>query len=422
MSILFRYLMELIASMAINKTVTVILATLLTLIILGVISYIVFKIVTYIIQKIVTRLVLKTKSTWDDILLDNNVFSSIAHIAPAAILYSAIDLSSDEVVWLSGTLKFITEVYFTGIFIYVTYSLLNSVLDIYNTFPSARSRPIKGYLQLIKIIIALTAIILFISVQFDKNPLTILGGLGAMAAVVLLVFKDSILGFVASIQLTANNMVKLGDWIELPKHGADGTIEDISLTTVKVQNWDKTITTVPTYALVENSVKNWKGMEESGGRRIKRALSIDISSIKFCSREDIDRLSKISLISDYVMGKESTFNSETEGDRVLEDGRVEGFGQTNIGIFRRYIEQYLAKHPLISNEMTFIVRQLQSTDRGLPIEIYVFSKRQEWPKYEAIQSDIFDHILAIAPIFDIRIYQSPTGNDIKVLSNSIPLQ
>jgi miniconductance mechanosensitive channel len=252
---------------------------------------------------------------------------------------------------------------------------------------------------------------MIISVLLERDPTVLLAGLGAMAAVLLLVFKDTILGFVASIQLSANEMVKIGDWIEMRSHGADGTVIDITLNTVKVQNWDKTISTIPTYALVAESFNNWKGMEESGGRRIKRAVSIDMGSIKFCDSAMLNRFERFDLIRDYVIQKEAEVIEFNKSRNIPDEDRISGRRQTNVGVFRKYLEVYLHQHPMINQEMTFLVRQLHPTTTGLPIEIYVFCKDKAWANYEAVQADIFDHIFAVIPEFELKVFQQPSGAD-----------
>lgn len=238
-------------------------------------------------------------------------------------------------------------------------------------------------------------------------------GLGAIAAILLLVFKDTILGLVASIQLSANNMLKPGDWIEMKKYNADGTVIDISLNTVKVQNWDKTITTIPTYALVSESFNNWRGMEESDGRRIKRSINIDMKSVRFCDNELLEKFERFMLIRDYVIGKQKEISEFNKKLSVADDDTFNARRQTNLGVFRKYLEGYLHNHPMINDDMTFLVRHLQPSEKGLPIEIYVFSKDQRWANYEAIQADIFDHILAVLPEFELRVFQNPSGSDIQ---------
>jgi len=359
----------------------------------------------------ITKVVRKTKTHWDDIMLERKVFNKISHFAPALIIYTSASYLDRET-W-SNFVENGAYVYMIILAIMLLDTFLNAGNDIYNTMPVSKTRPIKGYLQIVKIFFYSLGIISIIAKFIDRDPLTIIAGMGAFAAVILLIFKDTILGFVASIQLSANRMVNIGDWISMPSKGADGTVIDISLNTVKVQNWDKTISTIPTYALVSESFNNWKGMEESGGRRIKRHFNIDVKSIHFLSEEDMDRFEKIKLIQDYVIKKKEEIRSlNPEGEIPVNQRRL-----TNIGTFRKYVEAYLHNNPKIHENMTFLVRQLQPSEKGLPIEIYVFSNDQAWANYEAIQADIFDHILAIVPEFNLKVFQNPTGDDFQKLVN-----
>jgi miniconductance mechanosensitive channel len=321
-------------------------------------------------------------------------------------------LSGDYYFELSTFLTKISKIYFIAVIIFVANALLNSIRSIYDTTEYAHHRPIKGYIQLVKIFFFFLMGILIISVLLGRDPTVLLAGLGAMAAVLMLVFKDTILGFVASIQLSANEMVKIGDWIEMKSHGADGDVIDITLNTVKVQNWDKTISTIPTYALVSESFNNWKGMEEAGGRRIKRSINIDMSSIRFCDEAMLKRFERFDLISDYVKGKEEEVSKFNKKRNLSEEDRISGRRQTNVGIFRKYLEVYLYQHPMVSKNLTFLVRQLQPTSTGLPIEIYVFCTSTAWAVYESVQSDIFDHVLAVIPEFELKVFQQPSGADI----------
>jgi miniconductance mechanosensitive channel len=269
---------------------------------------------------------------------------------------------------------------------------------------------------LAKILVYCVAAVLIISILINKNPLYLLSGLGAMAAILLLVFRDSILGFVASIQLSANNMVHVGDWVTVPNYGADGDVLEINLTTIKVQNFDKTITTIPTYAFISDSFTNWRGMEQSDGRRIKRAVHIKMDSIKFCSEEMIERFMKFQLISDYIIKRKAEIEVYNKEHKVDVSNLVNGRNMTNIGVFKAYIENYLIQNPKINEEMMIMVRQLPSSELGLPIEIYTFSKDKTWKGYEYIIADIFDHIFAVARSFDLEIFENPTGSDFKSLS------
>jgi len=304
----------------------------------------------------------------------------------------------------------------------IIFSLLSlfTLLDIFQAITDRRSVkthfPLRGLLQSIKLIASILTGILMVSLLMDKSPLILLSGLGALSAVLLLVFKDPILGLVAGIQLSANNMLTVGDWLEMPKYGADGDVVDIALTTVKVKNWDKTITTIPTYALISDSFKNWRGMEESGGRRIKRSINIDMSSVCFLDKAQIEELKKAQLLNDYITNKVPTLDKENTDKKldmsVLQNGRR----LTNIGVLRQYLCSYLQKHPGINEEMTLMVRQLEPSSEGLPIEVYAFTNTTSWSDYEDIQSDIFDHIIAVIPAFYLKIHESPTGNDVRLMA------
>jgi len=279
--------------------------------------------------------------------------------------------------------------------------------------PSARRRPIKGYLQLVKILAYVVGIVLMATTILGQSAAGILGGIGAMSAVLLLVFRDSILGVVASFQIGANDLVHLGDWIEMPNYGADGDVIDISLQTIKVQNWDKTISSIPIYALISDSFKNWRGMAESGGRRIKRSVSIDMRSVRFLTQEDIERFRRFSRLRSYLEAKLSEVESYNREHGIDTADSVSGRRLTNLGTFRAYVAAYLRDHPQIHNDMTFLVRHLPPGPTGIPVEIYVFSRDQAWANYEGIQADIFDHLLAVLPEFDLRVFQEPSGWDIE---------
>jgi len=373
-------------------------------------------IVKRIIISAIAALARRSKNDWDDVFVEQRVFNRLAHLAPAIIVFYALNYIF-EAPNLVNFLGNITQSYMVIVVLLVIDALLNALHEIYHRLPISQGRNIKGYVQVVKIIFYLAALIFIISIFSGKAPNALLTGLGAMAAVLMLVFKDTILGLVASIQLSANKMVNVGDWISMPKYNADGDVIDISLNTVKVQNWDKTIATIPTYALVSESFHNWKGMEQSGGRRIKRSINIDMNSVTFLNREQIEKLRSFYLLKDYVDKKEKEI-AEYNRSLKLEEGTVtNGRKMTNLGTFRKYLEEYLRQHPMIHQDMTFLVRHLQPTDKGLPLEIYVFSKDQAWANYEKIQADIFDHILAILPEFDLRVFQNPTGNDFRKLTD-----
>ena len=359
----------------------------------------------------------KSKTDWDDYLLKRKVFQSMSHLTSALVFYYSCNFS--EIPEVTRILTIFTNIYFVVIFIKVVSGVLKASNDIYLTTPYASTRSIKGYIQLVMILVYFIAGIFIIGIIFDKSPLYLLGGLSAIAAVLLIIFKDTILGLVASIQLSANKMLKPGDWIEMPKYNANGTVIDISLNTVKVQNGDKTISTIPTYSLVTDSFLNWSGMEESEGRRIKRFINIDMKSIRFCDEKMLDKFQQFRLIKDYVKEKQDEISEHNKSLGVVDDPIPNGRRQTNLGIFRKYLEVYLKNNPFINNDMTFLVRHLQPTETGLPIEIYVFSKEKQLNNYEEIQADIFDHILAIIPEFELRVFQAPSGSDINDLSEKL---
>ncbi len=364
----------------------------------------------------IRRFVKKTKTQLDDILIQRRVFHKIAHIVPGLLIYSTAGFVFSEYPVIGDIVTRLALIYIIIVLLLSIDSFINALHEIYRTMPVSEGRPIKGYVQVVKIIIYFIAIILIIASLTKESPKALLTGLGAMAAVLILVFRDTILGFVASIQLSANKMVKPGDWIEMPSHNADGTVLDITLNTVKVQNWDKTIATVPTYALVSESFRNWKGMEESGGRRIKRSIKIDMNSVRFVDDELAEKFKKIHLLKDYVVKRQEEIAKYNEKNKIDGSILVNGRRMTNLGTFRKYVEEYLHQHPKIHDDMTFLVRQLQPDERGLPLEIYVFSNDQAWANYEAIQADIFDHILAVIPEFDLKVFQNPSGRDFQSIT------
>ncbi len=358
----------------------------------------------------------KSATSWDDILLKQRVLNRMAHFAPALLVYMLTPVALVGYDSLVVFIRSALSIYMVIIFMLVLDSLLNTAEEIYQSFRASKEVPIKGIVQALKIVLYFFAIVIVISIFIGKTPIYLLSGIGVLAGVMMLVFRDSILGFVAGIQLATNRMVAVGDWIEMPKYGADGDVLEVALTTVKVQNWDKTITTIPTYALISESFKNWRGMDNSEGRRIKRSLNIDISSIQFCDGEMLERFAKVQYISAYIETMKEKLKALNHAADVDNASLVNGRRMTNIGTFRAYVVAYLNNHPMINKEMTFLVRQLAPTEYGLPIEIYVFSKDKDWANYEAIQADIFDHILAVVPEFDLRVYQNPTGADFRAIN------
>jgi len=370
-----------------------------------------------IILTILYRIAKKSKTDWDDIILEKHVFNRLSHLAPAFVIYylNPYIFDNNNSVWIE-VIQTATKVYMAIVFNLVSFAFLNALNDIYNKAAKSKKVSIKSYIQITKIVIGFVTGLIVFSIVFDKDLSGIFTGLGAFAAVLLLIFQDSIKGLVGGVTLSANDMVRIGDWISMPKYNADGTVIDISLNTVKVQNWDKTISTIPTYSMVTESFSNWRGMEESGGRRIKRSLNIDIRTIKFCNQEMINKFNKIHILKNYIETKKEEIEEYNKNKGIEEEEkRINGKVLTNIGTFRIYLENYLKGLEVINKNMTFIVRQLPPTEKGLPIEVYVFSKVQEWAEYEQIQSDIFDHIYSVLDIFELAAFQNPSGNDFKSL-------
>lgn len=393
------------------------LAQFLLIFLIAILSFLADFIARRILLRFINHFIKKSKIQWDDILAKKKVFDRLSHLAPAIIIYSLAYLPFPNSPHVVAFIHRAVLAYMIIMGARVINSALNAANEIYQD-QLLQGKPIKSYIQVAKIILFVLTSIIAIALILDRSPWAFLSGLGAMTAVILLVFKDTILGFVASIQLSANQMVKVGDWIEAPKYGADGDVIDITINTVKVQNWDKTISTIPTYALITDAFKNWRGMEESGGRRIKRAIHIDLNSIHFLSKAELANLLKIDLLKPYLEERIQSIANEKQEAAADNQMILNGRCLTNIGTFRAYIVEYLKKHPKIHKNMTFLVRQLAPTEKGLPLEIYVFSNDQAWANYEAIQGDIFDHLLAAVSQFNLRLFQFPTGNPFEILEKN----
>lgn len=361
-----------------------------------------------------------TAPLWKHWLHKNKLFPRIA------LTLQGIIISIQARLWLNSDdsilpiIEVATHLWILVYGLLSIYSLLDTLEDISNANPAGKRLPLRGIFQSIKLIGATVVIILAIALLIGKSPIILFSGLGAMTAVLLLIFKDPLLGLVAGIQLSANKMLAVGDWLEMPKYGADGDVVDINLTTVKIRNWDKTITTVPTYALISDSFKNWRGMSEAGGRRIKRAINIDATSVHFLTEDDINRLRKAQLLSHYIENKLTEIKAHNETNKVDVSSATNGRRLTNLGTFRAYLDAYLKANKHIHTEMTRMVRQLHPGAEGIPLEIYAFTNNTAWVAYENIQADIFDHIFAVLPEFGLRVYQSPTGYDMQQMGLGEP--
>ncbi|WP_375104493.1 mechanosensitive ion channel family protein [Paenibacillus sp. RS8] len=390
------------------------LSNLIMVVFIAVVSIMVNFIAKKIVLKTIIHIINNNSYTWDNVILEKKVFHKLSHLMPAIIIYFSASIFPSY----QSIIEKFALTYMIIVTIMVFDALLNALDAIYRSFEVSKIRPIKGYIQVGKIVLFIIGGIVVISNLIGQNPLIILSGLGALSAVLMLIFKDSILGLVAGVQLSSNDMVRVGDWIEMPKYNADGDVIDITLNTVKVMNFDKTITMIPSYALISDSFRNWRGMQASGGRRIKRSIYIDTSSISFCSQELIDEFMKIHYLTDYVTTRLNEINTYNLEHQINTDSMVNGRQLTNVGVFREYIHQYLRNHPKIHKDMTLIVRQLAPGDNGLPLEIYAFSNDINWGVYESVQADIFDHIFAVMPTFGLRAFQNPTGHDIVHLKES----
>ena len=377
-------------------------------------------IVKHVLVRAVRAVAKRSDVTWDDALVAHNVFGRIVQVVPALIVFIGApfvpDLPEDGV----QLIRNVAMGYMVLMLTLALTAMLSAANTIYAASPVARERPLKGFVQLVQIVVWILGGVLIIAAVLDRSPLLLLSGFGAMTAILLLVFKDTILSLVASVQLTAQDMVRVGDWIEMPQFGADGDVVDVQLHTVKVQNWDKTITTIPTHRLITDSFKNWRGMSLSGARRIKRAIFVDVSTIRIQSQDEVDHFRRFALLKDYIKNKErelAEYNAKLSSE---VDAEVNRRRLTNVGTFRAYAYNYLKNHPKIHKGMTLIVRQLSPGPEGLPLEIYCFTNTTEWAVYEDIQSDIFDHLLAIVPEFGLRLYQKPAGSDLANLRTLPP--
>ena len=380
--------------------------------ILSIISTLAYWITEKIIIRLLTKMFKKTSTHLDDILVNRNVFSRLAYIIPALIFYNF----STMIPHLTFIIQRASLCLMAIASLLVLNSFLNALGDIYQQTKFSKRLHIKSYLQITKLILNILGYIVIIAILVGKNPTWLLSGLGAMTAVILLIFKDTILSLVASLQISSNDLFKVGDWIEAPQFGADGDVVDIALHTVKIQNWDKTYSIIPTFKLVDSTFKNWRGMSESGGRRIKRAINIDMNSISFCGPDKLEKFSKFEFLKEYITNKKVEVQEYNDLKNIDTSELINGRRLTNIGTFRAYIEAYLENNKDIHRDMTFLIRQLRPTDKGLPIEIYVFTNNIDWIQYEKIQADIFDHLLAVIPEFGLKVFQNPSGKDLENLN------
>jgi miniconductance mechanosensitive channel len=404
---------DLLHNFGVSGNTLIYLRTLLLLISAVIISFVLWWITRKLLIQVIHTLAYKSKTKWDDYLVKNKFFAALAHLVPFIFLEGFIQIVFSDFPLLSTFLFRITSLVIIVIGLYTILRFLSTARDVLIEKPRLKDKPIESYFQLGKILTTGLFIILMVSVAFKINPLVIVTSMGALTAILLLIFKDTILGFVGSIQLAANDMIRIGDWITMEKFGADGDVVEINLATVKIQNFDKTITTIPTYSFISDSFKNWRGMLDSDGRRLMRAINIKIQSIKFCTPEMLHKFGEIELIKDYIhMQEEAVLNYNSTHNinrKVLLNGR----NQTNIGVFRHYCVKYLESHPGINPDMALMVRQLEPSEKGIPIQLYAFTMTKEWAVYETEVSDIFDHLLAAVHYFELEVFENPAGSDMR---------
>ena len=405
----------------IHAGVSVVTAKILNMVALLIAMLIVVFVVDFIIRKILlsmfSRFAEKSKTNFDDLMVANKVSRNVAHIIPLLIAIEFVPYVFIDFPFYENLILKALEVFAIVLTLWVVRSLLNTLKDYLKTLPRLKDKPIDSYIQVFMIFAWVAGFVFAFAIITGTPVWKFLTAFGAASAVILLIFKDTILGFVASIQVSINDMVRIGDWITFEKYGADGDVIEINLSTVKVQNFDKTITTIPTYALISDSFKNWRGMENSGGRRIKRALIIKLDSVKYLSKDEVDKLKKIELISKYLIDKQLNINSFNSEKNINKELLLNGRNLTNIGVFRKYIDAYINQHSGINKEMTIMVRQLEPTTQGLPIEVYAFSSDKRWANYEYIMADIFDHLLASVSYFDLELFELPNHSSFRTLNS-----
>ncbi len=405
------YTINILVISGFSLTLSKILSNILLLLIILIISLIIKMLINSMIIKKVSLYIKNNKYKWDDILLKRNVFSRLSNVLIPIVIYFFTPSFSYE---FQGIVRKIAFIYLTIVILFLLSALLTSANDIYNILKKTKSKHIKVIVQILQLILYLFGLIIIISGALGKSPVIILSSIGALAAVLLVVFKDSLLGIISGIQLSTNDMIRIGDWIEMPKYHVNGEIIDISLNTIKVENFDKTVTNIPSSALLSDSFKNWRNMQESGGMSIKRSINIDSSCIEFCSLEMIRKLESIRYLSQYIEDKKSEIKKYDNNINIDPTRSVNVRRITNLGAFREYISQYLNNHPSIHKNMIQIVRELEPGIYGVPLEIHAFTNDTNWLNYEKIQADIFEHLLSIAPAFNIRIFQNPSGRDINL--------
>jgi len=406
---LFSWCYPILKKWDLGETISAYLSLIVNIVILAILSYIIYLIFRFALVKSMIIIAKKTKTSFDDLLVSNKTAKYIAHLIPLLFVYKCVPVILENFVYWESIFGKLVGIYIVLLSLWIIKTIFNALRDYLKLNPKFSDKPIDSYIQVIMIMLWIFAFVFVVSKIFDITTTAMLGTFGAISAVIILIFRDTILGFVASVQVSLNDMVRIGDWITFDKFGADGDVIEINLATVKVRNFDNTTTTIPTYSMISDSFRNWRGMLNSEGRRIKRHISIKVNSIRFLGEEELLELKKIQLVSSYIDLRQNEIDAFNKTNEIDKSVLINGRNMTNFGLFRKYITQYLIQHPDLNKEMILLCRQLQPTPQGIPLEIYSFSSDKRFENYESIMADIFDHIFAAIPYFGLEIYEMPSG-------------
>jgi len=409
---IFNWTYNLFRNWGYSETISTYINLFVNMILLVICVFIIHYIFKKILIEVFSAVAQRTKTEFDDLLVANKTTKYIAYLIPLLFVNLTVPIIMKKFVYWEGIFTKGLQIYIVILVLWIIRSILNAVKDYLKKLPDFNDKPIDSYIQVFMIVLWIFGITSMVLILFETTLITLFATFGAISAIVILIFKDTILGFVASIQVSVNDLVRIGDWVTFEKFGADGDVIEINLATVKVQNFDKTTTTIPTYSLISDSFKNWRGMQNSGGRRIKRSILIKVNSVRFLHTDELEGLKKIQLISSYLEQRQQDIEKYNLNNNIDKSLTINGRNMTNLGIFRKYINQYLATHPGINKDMTVMCRHLQPTEKGIPIEVYAFSNDKRWINYEYIMADIFDHIIASVPYFDLEIYELPSEKGI----------
>lgn len=406
---IFSWCYPLLKKLDLGETISAYLSLAVNIFTLAILSYIIYRIFRFILVRTMIIIARRTKTRFDDLLVSNKTAKYIAHLIPLLFIYKCVPIILENFVYWENIFGKLVAIYIVLLSLWIIKTILSALRDHLKTDHKYSDKPIDSYIQVIMIVLWIFAFIFMVSKIFDITTGTMLGTFGAISAIIILIFRDTILGFVASVQVSLNDMVRIGDWITFDKFGADGDVIEINLATVKVRNFDNTTTTIPTYSMISDSFRNWRGMLNSDGRRIKRYVLIKVSSIRFLSEDELQELKKIQLVSEYIELRQNDIDKFNKKHQIDKSVLINGRNMTNFGLFRKYLTQYLSQYPGLNKEMILLCRQLQPTPQGVPLEIYTFSNDKRFENYEYIMADIFDHVFASIKYFDLEIYEMPSG-------------